>query len=65
MRTIKEVKEYFDNGGTEILNEAAGFQFVKRADGDMLQFSMITGKYIFYKTFDGFAKAVLWRIKRG
>ena len=64
MNTIKEVKGHFNQKGTQfILNEAADFQFVKRVEGDMFQYS--NGKYTFYRTIDGLAKAALYRIKRG
>jgi hypothetical protein len=64
MSTIQEVKEYFSQEGTQhISNEAAGYQFVKRKDGLMIQF--YNGEDTFYDTFDGFCKAALYRIKRG
>jgi len=64
MSTLKEVKEFFENEGTQhISSEAAGYQFVKRKDGSMFQFS--EGEYKFYDTLDGLAKAALYRIKRG
>jgi len=64
MNTINEIKEFFSEEGTkEIRNEVAGFQFVKRADGVMLQYS--NGQFKFYNTLDGLAKAALYRLKRG
>ena len=64
MNTINEIKEFFSQEGTkEISNEVAGFQFVKRADGVMLQYS--NGQFKFYKSLDGLAKAALYRLKRG
>lgn len=64
MSTLKEVKEYLGQEGTQhISNEAAGYQFVKRKDGSMFQFA--DGEYKFYNTLDGLAKAALYRIKRG
>lgn len=62
MESLKEVKQHLNESG-EISNEAAGYQFVKRSDGTMMQYS--NGKYTFYKTLDGLAKAALYRIKRG
>jgi len=64
MYTLKELKEYFKKGETNsIENEAADYQFVMRKDGVMLQYS--NGEYKFYKTYDAFIKAALYRIKRG
>lgn len=64
MSNLKEVKEYLSQEGTQFIsNEAANYQFVKRKDGSMFQFS--DGKYKFYDTLDGLAKAALYRIKRG
>ncbi len=64
MSNLKEVKEFFSQKGTQyIANESAGYQFVKRNDGSMFQFS--DGEYKFYDTLDGLAKASLYRIKRG
>lgn len=64
MNNLKEVKEHFSQKGTQaISNEAANYQFVKRADGYMFQYS--NGDYTFYRTLDGLAKAALYRIKRG
>tara|TARA_R110000796_G_scaffold25209_1_gene71318 strand:+ start:722 stop:913 length:192 start_codon:yes stop_codon:yes gene_type:complete len=62
--TLLEVKKHLNKKGTqEISNAAAGYQFVKRDDGVLLQFS--NGSFKFYKTLDGLAKAALYRIKRG
>jgi len=62
--TLQDVKSHFNQEGTQqIINEAADYQFVKRADGVMLQYS--NGNYKFYRTLDGLAKAALNRIKRG
>jgi hypothetical protein len=64
MTTLNEIKGHFNQEGTQFIkNEVANFQFVKRADGQMLQYS--NGKYTFYRTIDGLAKAALYRIKRG
>jgi hypothetical protein len=64
MSNLKEVKEYLSQEGTQFIsNEAANYQFVKRKDGSMFQFS--DGEYKFYDTLDGLAKAALYRIKRG
>lgn len=64
MTTLSGLREFFSGDETkELANDAAGYQFVKRADGILLQYS--NGKHRFYKTLDGFLKAVLWRIKRG
>jgi len=64
MKNLKAVKEYFSKEETKsIANDAADYQFVKRKDSVMFQFS--NGEYKFYPTFDGFCKAVLYRIKRG
>lgn len=64
MTTLKDVKKYFSQEGAQsISNDTAGFQFVKRADGVMMQFS--NGEYKFYRTLEGLAKAALYRIKRG
>ena len=62
--TIQEVKDHFNQEGTQVIkNDAAGYQFIKRADGVLLQFS--NGSFKFYKTVDGLAKAALHKIKRG
>ena len=64
MNNLKELKHYFSQPGTnDISNEAANYQFVKRSDGAMFQYS--NGEYKFYNTLDGFCKAALYRIKRG
>jgi len=64
MRNLKEVKEYFNKEETvQVANYAADYQFVKTGSGDMFLFS--NGKYRIYRTFDGFCKAVLYKIKRG
>ena len=64
MNNLKEVKAHFSQEGTQsILNEAADYQFVKRANGAMFCFS--NGEFKTYKTFKGFCSAALWRIKRG
>ena len=64
MTTLNEIKEHFNQEGTQFIkNEVANFQFVKRADGQMLQYS--NSKYTFYRTIDGLAKAALYKIKRG
>jgi len=64
MTNLAKVKDHFNQKGTQsIQNDAAGYQFVKREDGVMMQFS--NGKYKFYDTIDGLAKAALYRIKRG
>jgi hypothetical protein len=64
MSTLQEVKNYFSQEGLRsIENEKADYQFVKRADGVLLQYS--EGEYKFYGTLDGFCKAALYRIKRG
>lgn len=73
MSTIAEVKKYFstmpEKGNRFIQNDAAGYQFVKTVNGTMFQSSWNEKEqdfdYKFYKTFDGFCKAALWRIKRG
>lgn len=65
MSTIQEVKEYFSQEGIRtIQNDTAGYQFVKRDTGELFQYDDHLG-YKFYKTFDGFCKACLYRIKRG
>lgn len=65
MTTLREVKQHFQKEGTRsVSNNAAGYTFVKRADGLMLQQDE-KGDYKFYRTFSGFCRAVLWRIKRG
>ena len=64
MTTLKEVKAYFSKEGIQsITNEAASFQFVKRDENTFFQFS--DGEYKKYRTFEGFCKAALYRIKRG
>ena len=64
MTTLNEIKDFFSQEGTkEIKNENAGYQFVKRSDGVMLQYS--NGKMKFYTTIDGLSKAALYKIKRG
>ena len=68
MTTLNGLAKYFSGNETKSLsNDAAGYQFVKRKDGVMLQFFKKDGigEYKFYNTFKGFIKAVLWRIKRG
>lgn len=62
--TLKEVKNYFNQEGLQsITNEKANYQFVKKEDGFMFQFS--NGEYTKYRTLDGLAKAALYKIKRG
>jgi len=62
--TLSEVKNHLSQEGTQIfLNELAGWQFVKRAEGAMFKFE--NGKYKTYRTLEGLAKAALYRIKRG
>jgi len=64
MSKLYEIKAYLDQEGTQVIaNEAAGYQFVKRSDGVMLQFS--NGEMKFYGTLDGLARAALYRVKRG
>jgi hypothetical protein len=64
LTTLKGLKEYFSGEGTKsISNDVAGYQFVKRASGEMFQYS--NGEYKSYRTMDGFIKAVLYRTKRG
>jgi hypothetical protein len=64
MKNINEIKDFFKQGETKSLcNNAANWQFVHKADGTMFQYS--NGKYTFYKTANGFYRAVLYRIKRG
>ena len=64
MNNLKEVKSYLNQEGTQVIsNEAANYQFVKRSDGVLLQYT--NGKYTFYNTLDGLAKAALYKIKRG
>ena len=62
--TLSEVKNHLNKKGTQsFINELAGWQFVKREDGAMFKFE--NGKFTFYRTLDGLAKAALYRIKRG
>ena len=64
MTTLAELRDYFKGTETKSLsNDVANYQFVKRQEGEMFQFS--NGEYKFYRTFEGFIKACLWRIKRG
>lgn len=64
MKNLKEVKEHFSKEGIQsITNEAANYQFVKRNENTFFQFS--DGEYKKYRTFEGFCKAALYRIKRG
>tara|TARA_R100001530_G_C4266315_1_gene141888 strand:+ start:271 stop:465 length:195 start_codon:yes stop_codon:yes gene_type:complete len=64
MTTLKEIKSHFaQNGLQSISNEVANYQFVKREDGVMFQFS--NGVFTSYNTLDGLCKAALYKIKRG
>ena len=50
-----------------VSNESADYQFVmrKNSKGGTVMFQYSNDVYKFYKTFDGFCKAALYRIKRG
>ena len=66
MSTLKEVKEYFSiKGHKSVKNLKCDYLFVKKVNGDMFQYNAENENFKFYKTFDGFCKAVLWRLKRG
>ena len=59
--TLQEIKSHFNQEGIQSI-ENENYQFVKREDGFMFQFS--NGEYTKYRTLDGLAKAALYKIKR-
>ena len=62
--TIEGMKIYFNQAATvQLIQKTAGYQFVKRADGVMMQYR--NGNHTFYRTYDGFCKAALHSYKRG